>query len=71
MAERQPPSEWKGSTRGEAAWKEARERVASRNDEVRRSGKKQREADEQAREDLRRAAELKRQAAVVQRSRSR
>jgi hypothetical protein len=67
MAEEHSHSEWKGSTRGEAAWKEARDRVAARNDEVRKSGKKQRETDEHAREDARRAAELRRHARVVER----
>jgi hypothetical protein len=38
------------STRGEAAWKEARERVASRNEDARKSGKAEREAYERERD---------------------
>lgn len=67
MDEQNPAGEWKTSTRGEAAWKEARERVAARNAAVRKTGKLQREADERSREDARRAAELRRHAALVER----
>ena len=42
-------SQWKGSTRGEAAWKETREGVAARNAEARKAGKQRREAYERER----------------------
>jgi hypothetical protein len=67
MSEQHPASEWKGSTRGDAAWKEAKERVAARNDEVRKSGKREREEHERTREDARRAAELRRDAGMIKR----
>jgi hypothetical protein len=56
MSEQDEQSSWNSSTRGEQAWKEDVERVASRNAEARKAGKKQREAYEQRREDARRAA---------------
>jgi hypothetical protein len=71
MSDQHPPSEWKGSSRGEAAWRETRDAVAARNDAVRKSGKQQREADERAREDARIAAERRRHAAIVDRGRGR
>jgi hypothetical protein len=67
MAEQQDGSNWKSSTRGEAAWKEARERVASRNADARRSGKLEREAYEQDRESARRAAAARRHAELLRR----
>jgi hypothetical protein len=51
------PEEPQRATRGEAAWKEAKARIAARNDKVRREGKQRREAYERAREDSRRAEE--------------
>jgi hypothetical protein len=57
-------SEWKPSTRGEQAWKEATERVASRNAEVRKAGKIEREAYERQRAAARHAAAAKRDAAL-------
>jgi hypothetical protein len=71
MDDQNPQGEWKASTRGEAAWQEARDRVASRNDEARKSGRRQREANEQAREDARQAAERRRHALLVNRRRAR
>jgi len=71
MADQNPPGEWKSSTRGDAAWREARDTVAARNDAARKSGKQRREAEERSREDARRVAEMRRQAAVVERHRAR
>jgi hypothetical protein len=67
MAQQDDGSTWKSSTRGEQAWKEARERVASRNAEARKVGKREREAYERGRESLRRTAAAKRQAELVRR----
>ena len=47
MAKQGDSSEWKSSARGESAWKETREGVATRNAETRKSGKAQREGYEQ------------------------
>lgn len=65
MTEQNAGSDWKSSTRGEAAWKEAREGVAARNDEVRRSGRREREAFERERAEARRADEARRHAALL------
>jgi hypothetical protein len=46
--------------RGEAAWKEARDRVAERNARAKKAGKQEREAYERGQNDARRAAELRR-----------
>ena len=62
MAEQGDGATWKSSSRGEAAWKEARERVAARNTETRKEGKRQREVYEREREDARRAAAARRRA---------
>jgi hypothetical protein len=70
MDEQGDGSTWKSSTRGERAWKEAAERVASRNAEARRSGRLEREAYERAREDVRRAAEARRHAQLLNRRRT-
>jgi hypothetical protein len=48
--------------RGEAAWKEARERVAERNAKARKLGKQRREAYERGRDEARRAAERRQMA---------
>jgi hypothetical protein len=56
MAELDEGSGWKSSGRGEAAWKETREGIASRNAEARKRGKEQRESYERGRADARRAA---------------
>jgi hypothetical protein len=47
------------SARGEAAWKEATEEVAARNQRAQRIGREQREAYERQRSDARRAAEAR------------
>ena len=52
----------KSSARGEAAWKEERERIAERNQAARKAGKAEREAYERKQTDTRRVHELKRQA---------
>jgi hypothetical protein len=67
MAEQDDGSSWKSSTRGEQAWKEARERVASRNAEARKTGKRDREAYERGRESARQAAAARRHAQLLRR----
>ncbi|MGH2713932.1 MAG: hypothetical protein ACRDM7_08620 [Thermoleophilaceae bacterium] len=67
MVESGDSSNWKTSTRGEQAWKEARERVASRNAEARKSGKLERETYERGRESARQAAAAKRHAQLLRR----
>jgi hypothetical protein len=60
-------SGWKSSARGESAWKEAREQVASRNQEARKAGKLRRKAYLRERDALRQAADARRHAALVSR----
>ena len=48
------------SKRGEAAWKETKDRIAERNAKARSAGKQRREADERQRAETRRAAEQRR-----------
>jgi hypothetical protein len=67
MTQQDDSSTWKSSTRGESAWKEARERVASRNAEARKAGKVEREAYERERESARRAANAKSDAELLKR----
>jgi hypothetical protein len=67
MAEQDDGSTWKSSTRGEQAWKEERERVASRNSEARKAGKREREAYERGRENARQAAAARRHAELLRR----
>jgi hypothetical protein len=67
MTEQGDMSEWKSSARGESAWKETRERVAARNDEVRKSGRRQREGYEREREEVRQAAAARRHAQLLKR----
>jgi len=67
MPEHDDGTGWKSSGRGEAAWKEARERVASRNADARKQGKQERETYERTREDARRAAAAKRDAQLMRR----
>jgi hypothetical protein len=67
MAQQDDGSNWKSSTRGEQAWKEARERVAARNAEARKAGKREREAYERGREKVRQAADASRHAALLRR----
>jgi hypothetical protein len=51
--------------RGEAAWKEDRERIAARNDEARKAGRQRREDYERQRQEARNAADLRRRAALL------
>jgi hypothetical protein len=44
----------------EAAWKAERERIAARNDEARKAGKKERETADREREERRRVVEARR-----------
>ena len=67
MTQQDDSSTWKSSTRGESAWKEARERVASRNAEARKAGKVEREAYERERENARKAADAKSHAELLNR----
>ena len=67
MTSQRDMSEWKSSARGESAWKEAREGVASRNDEVTKSGKLEREGYERNREANRVSAAAKRHAEMLHR----
>jgi hypothetical protein len=53
------------SKRGEAAWKEERERIAERNDQARKAGKQTREAYERQRSTSRREAEGRRMAKLL------
>ena len=53
---------WESSTRGEQAWKEATDRVASRNADARKAGRTERETYERERDDARRTAAAKREA---------
>jgi hypothetical protein len=66
QSDRQPES----SARGEAAWKQAREAVAARNERARRAGREEREAYERKRDDARRAAEAQAHARLVGRRRT-
>jgi hypothetical protein len=67
MPEHEDGPGWKSSGRGEAAWKETRERIASRNADARKQGKQQRETYERGREDARRAAAAKQYAQLMRR----
>jgi hypothetical protein len=55
-------SSFKGSTRGDAAWQEARDRIASRNAEARTAGKAERETYEREREAMKQASAAARRA---------
>ena len=55
----------KPAKRGEAAWKEARERISERNAAVRKAGKQERESYERARSESRRDAEGRRMAELL------
>jgi hypothetical protein len=59
----------KPSKRGEAAWKEAKERVAERNAKARKAGKQQREAYEREQAEARRRAESRQMAELLGKSR--
>jgi hypothetical protein len=53
------------STRGEAAWKEVKDRIAERNEKARKAGKLRREAHERQRQEARQAAERRRMAELL------
>jgi hypothetical protein len=58
---------WQSSTRGERAWKEATDDVASRNADARKAGRLEREGYERSREETRRNAAAKRHAKLLTR----
>jgi hypothetical protein len=58
---------WESSSRGERAWKEATDRVASRNADARKTGRQEREAYERGREEARRSAAAEREAKLRKR----
>ena len=60
-------SEWQSSSRGERAWKEATDSVASRNADARKTGRLEREAYERARQEARRSAAAERDAKLRKR----
>lgn len=60
-------SGWQSSSRGERAWKEATDRVASRNADARKTGRLEREAYERARQEARRSAAAERDAKLRKR----
>jgi hypothetical protein len=60
-------STWHSSARGERAWKETTDRVASRNADARKAGRSEREQSEREREDTRRRAAAERDAKLRQR----
>jgi hypothetical protein len=64
-------STWKSSeARGERAWKEATDAVASRNVAAQKAGKHEREEYERTRDDARRAAAADRHARLVKKRKS-
>ena len=58
---------WKSSSRGERAWRDEVEDLASRNADARKAGRSEREAYERGREDARRAVDAKRHARLLAR----
>lgn len=58
-------STWQSSARGEKAWTEATDEVASKNADARKTGRKEREAYERGREQDRRSAAAKRDAKLM------
>jgi hypothetical protein len=69
MSDQDEQSGWKTSARGESAWKEAREAVATRNRHARDAGKVEREAYTEKREAARAVAERRRAKEVTRRGR--
>jgi hypothetical protein len=68
MAVRDDDSNWKSSeARGERAWKEATDLVATRNVAAQKAGKQEREAYERQRDQARRAASADRHARLMKR----
>jgi hypothetical protein len=68
QADNQPDG--KPLKRGEAAWQEAKERIAERNKQARKAGKQRRAAYESQQEEARRAAESRRSARLLERRRT-
>ncbi|MGH8573324.1 MAG: hypothetical protein ACREX8_12220 [Gammaproteobacteria bacterium] len=65
MTDEGKPEQHKPSARGEAAWKEQRERIAERNAAARKAGRAERDAYERKQDASRRARELDRQAKLT------
>jgi hypothetical protein len=65
MTDQNVPSDWTSSSRGERAWKEETDRVATRNAEARKAGRIEREAYERQRDEARHVAEAERRAKLV------
>ena len=63
-----PNEEKPVSKRGEAAWKEARDRIAERNEQVSKAGRKQREDYERGRIEDRVEADVRRRSEQLKRS---
>jgi hypothetical protein len=63
-------SGWESSTRGDRAWKEATDEVASRNADARKTGRQERETYERERNEARRSAAAEREAKFRKRSSS-
>ena len=59
------PPDWTSSTRGDRAWKEETDRVASRNADARKAGRIEREAYERQRDEARHVADAERRAKLV------
>jgi hypothetical protein len=53
------------TARGEAAWKQAREAVAARNQQAQKAGREERQAYERQRDDARRDAEARTRARLL------
>ena len=58
-------SGWQSSARGEKAWKEVTDEVASRNADTRKAGQSEREEYERGRDQERRSAAAKRDAKLL------
>ena len=59
MTKESPPAETvQPAKRGEAAWKAEKDRIAARNQEVRKAGKQERQAFEKMQAERRRSADL-------------
>jgi hypothetical protein len=56
---------WKSAARGESAWKEQRDQVATRNEAARKAGKLRRDEYAREREAVRQAEEARRQASLL------
>jgi hypothetical protein len=65
MTKQDIPPGWSSSSRGERAWKEDTDRVATRNAEARKAGRLERETYEREREEARRVAAADRHAKLM------